>query len=78
MYVLNLRRNLISVSKLINKGFAVIFANEVIIKRNNIFICSGVETNGLYVITPIASNKHEMELNNSVVTVPYKRKESFF
>ena len=30
---------------------------------------------GLYVITPIASNKHDMELNNSVVTVLSKRKE---
>ena len=26
-------------------------------------------------ITPIASNKHDIELNNSVVTVPSKRKE---
>ena len=26
-------------------------------------------------ITPIASNKHDMELNNSVVTIPSKRKE---
>ena len=56
-----------------NKGFSINFANEVIIGRNNLFICSGVETNGLYVIDPIASNKHDMELNNSVVTVPSKR-----
>ena len=70
LYVPNLRRNLISVSKLINNGFTVSFANEVIIKRNHLFICSGIETNGLYVITPIASNKHDMELNNLVVIVP--------
>ena len=50
--------------------------NEVIIKRNNLFIYSGVETNGLYVIIPITSNKHDMKLNNSVVTVPSKRKET--
>ena len=75
LYVSNLRRNLISVSKLVNKGFLVNFANEVNIKRNNLFICSGVENNGLYVITPITSNKHGIELNNSVVTVPSKRKE---
>ena len=68
LYVPNLRRNLISVSKLINNGFIVSFVNEVIIRRNNLFICSGVKTNGLYVITPIASNKHDMELNNLVVT----------
>ena len=75
LYVLNLRRNLIFVSKLVNKGFTVNFANEVIVRRNNLFIYSGVETNGLYVITPIASNKHDMELNNSVVIIPSKRKE---
>ena len=74
LYVPNLRRKLIYVSKLIDKGFTISFANEVIIKRNNFFICFGVETNALYVITPIASNKHHMELNNSVVSVPSKRK----
>ena len=77
LYVSNSRRNLISVSKLINNGFTVNFANEVIIKRNNLFICYGDETNGFYVITPIASNKHDMELNNSVVTIPSKRKEPY-
>ena len=29
-------------------------------------------------ITPITSNKHDMKLNNSVVTVPFKRKEPSF
>ena len=75
LYVPNSRRNLISVSKLINNGFTVSFANEVIIKRNNLFIYFSVETNGLYVITSIASNKYIMELNNSVVSIPSKRKE---
>ena len=75
LYVPNSRRNLISVSKLINNGFTVSFANEVIIKRSNLFIYSGIETNGLYVIAPIASNKHDIELNNSVVTLPSKGKE---
>ena len=69
-----MRCNLISVSKLVNKCFTDNFANEVIITRNNLFICSGVETNGLYVIAQIASNKHDVELNNLVVTVPSKKK----
>ena len=72
LYVPNSRYNLISVSKLINNEFSVCFTNEVIIKRNNLFICSSVETNGMYVITPI--KKHDMELNSSIVTVPSKRK----
>ena len=78
LYVPNSRRNLISISKLINNGFTVSFGNGVIIKINNLFICSGDETNGLYVITPIASNKHNIELNNSVVITPSKRKEPSF
>ena len=72
LYVSNSRRNLISVSKLINNGFTVSFANEVIIKRNNLFIYFSVETNGLYMITPIASNKYDIKLNNLVVTVQSK------
>ena len=75
MYIPNSRRNLTSFSKLINNGFTVSFANEVIIKRNNLFLYSGDEINGLYVIAPIASNRHDIELNNSVVTIPSKRKE---
>ena len=72
-----LSRNLIYVLKLINNGFTISFANEVTIKRTNLFICSGVKTNGLYMITPIASNKHDMELNNLVIIVPSKRNEPY-
>ena len=36
LYVPNSRCNLISVSKLINNRFTVSFANEVILKRNNL------------------------------------------
>ena len=74
MYVLNSRRNLISVSKLVNKGFTVNFANEAVIKGNNLFKCSGIETNGLYVITLIAFDKHDMELNNSEVLYHLKER----
>ena len=37
LYVPNLRRNLIYVSKLVNEGFSVNFGNEVVIKRNTFF-----------------------------------------
>ena len=49
----------------------------MVIKRNGSFICSGIKSNGLYVITPNVSNDSIMELNNSMVTVPTKRKELF-
>ena len=36
LYIPNSRRNLISISKLVNKVLTVNFASEVIIKRNNL------------------------------------------
>ena len=47
----------------------------MVIKRNSYFVCSGIKSNGLYTITPNVSNDSIMELNNSMVTVPTKRKE---
>ena len=70
-----MRRSLISVSKLSNKGYSFTFGTEVAIKRNGSFICSGIKSNGLYVITPNVYDESIMELNNSMVTVPTKRKE---
>ena len=70
-----MRRNLISVSELSNKGYSFYFGTEVVFKRNGSFIYSASKSNGLYVITPNVSNDSIMELNNSMVTVPTKRKE---
>ena len=67
--------NLISVSELSNKGYSFTFGTEVVIIRNGSFICSGIKSNGLYVITPSVSDESVIELNNSMVTVPTKRKE---
>ena len=70
-----MRCNLISVSKLSNKGYSFTFRTEVVIKRNSSFIYSGIKSNGSYVITPSVSDESTMELNNSMVIVPTKRKE---
>ena len=75
LYVPLMRRNLILVSELSNKGYPFTFGIEVVIKRNWSFICSGIKSNGLYVITPSVSDESIMELNNSMVTLPTKRKE---
>ena len=56
--------------------FQLILQTKLLFKEI-FFIYSGVETNGLYVITPSTSNKHDIELNNSVVTIPSRRKEPF-
>ena len=67
--------NLISVSKLSNKGYSFTFGTKVVIKRNDSFIYSGIKSNSLYMITPSVSDESIMELNNSMVTIPTKRKE---
>ena len=72
-----MRRSLISVSELSNKRYSFTFGTEVVIKRNGPFICSAIKSNGLYVITPSVSDESMMELNNSMVTVPTKRKEFY-
>ena len=77
LYVPLMRRNLILVSKLSNKGYSFTFGTEVVIKRNGSFICSGIKSNGLYMITPSVSDESVMELNNSMVTVLTKRKEPY-
>ena len=49
----------------------------MVIKINGSFICFGIKSNGLYVITPSVSDESMMKLNNSMVTVPTKRKEPY-
>ena len=47
LYIPLMRRNLISISELSNKGYSFIFGTEVVIKRNGSFICPGIKSNGL-------------------------------
>ena len=61
LYVPLMRHNLISVSKLSNKGYSLSFGTEVVSKRNGSFECSGIKSNGLYVIIPNVSNDSIME-----------------
>ena len=70
-----MRRNLISVSELSNKGYSFTFETEVVIRRNGSFIYSDIKSNGFYLITPNIFDESMMELNNSMGTVPTKRKE---
>ena len=51
LYVPGFRKNLISVPKLFLDGYSVIFNDNVVIMRNNSFICSGMLVNNLYTIT---------------------------
>lgn len=64
LYVPSLRRNLISVSSLVNKSYSITFGTEVVIKRNGTFICSGKVINGLYLLTPTMYEIHDTKINN--------------
>ena len=64
LYVLSLRRNLISVSSLTNKRYSINFGTEVVIKRNSTFICSAKVINGLYLITITMYEIHNTKITN--------------
>ena len=57
LYVANVRRNLISTTYLGKHGYYVILKDNVVIKNDKVFICSGNIMDGLYILTP---DKHEL------------------
>ena len=52
LYVTNIRRNLISVPSLALIGYTCVFGQNVVVKINGSFICSGNLSNGLYFVHP--------------------------
>ena len=57
LYIPNVCRNLIFVTYLVRHGYCVILKDNVVIKMDKMFICSGNNVDGLYIITP---DKHEL------------------
>ena len=74
LYVSSIRRNLISVSTLVNEGYFFSFGTEVVIKRHGSYICFGIKSNGLYLITPTNLEVLEIEKPNRPLNL--KRKSS--
>ena len=76
-YVPNVRRNLISANYLGKHGYCVILKDNVVIKKDKVFICSSNIMDGLYILTP---NKHELynsKLDNDSCKI-IKEKVSFY
>ena len=74
LYVPNVCRNLISATYLGKHGYCVILKNNVVIKKDKVFICSGNIVDGLYILT---SDKHELynsKLDNNSHVKSLKRK----
>ena len=58
LYVPNVHRNLISTTYLGKNGYCAIQKDNVVIKKDKVFICSGNIFDGLYILTP---DKHELD-----------------
>ena len=74
LYVPNVHRNLISATYLGKHGYCVILKDNVVIKKDKVFICSGNIVDGFYILT---LDKHELynsELNNNSHVKSLKRK----
>ena len=61
LFVPDFKRNLVSVSCLVEHGLTVQFNSSVSIKSNNVFICSGLLINGLYFLTPVSYSINAIE-----------------
>ena len=64
-YVPSFKRNLISVSCLVQDNYSVLFNKMVEIRKNNSFICSGKMDGNLYFIKPKAHSLLDTELVNN-------------
>ena len=64
LYVPNVCRNLISVTYLGKHRYCVILKDNVVIKKDEVFICYGNIVDGLYILTPDKQELYNSELDN--------------
>ena len=74
LYVLNVRRNLIFATYLGKHGYCVILKDNVVIKKDKVFICFRNIVDGLYILTPDKHELYNFELNNYSHVKSLKRK----
>ena len=74
LYVPNVRRNLISATYLGKHGYYVILKDNVVIKKDKVFICSGNSVDGLYILTPDKHELYNSELDANSHVKSLKRK----
>ena len=65
LYVPNVHRNLISATYLGKLGYYVILKDNVVIKKDKVFICSGNIVDGLYILTPDKCELYNFELDSN-------------
>ena len=74
LYVPNVRRNLISATYLGKHGYCIILKDNVVIKKDKVFICCGNIVDGLYILTPNKNELYNSELDNNSRVKSLKRK----
>ena len=74
LYVPNVCRNLISATYLGKHGYCVILKENVVIKKDKMFIHSGNIVYGLYILTPDKHKLYNYELDNNSHVKSLKRK----
>ena len=73
LYVLEVRKNLISVLRLGCSGYSFLFTAKLIVKFNNKFVASGILQDG-YVINSIDNSLNCIENDNAASMLSLKRK----
>ena len=76
LYVPNVRRNLISATYLGKHKYYVILKDNVVIKKDKVFICSGNIVDGLYILNPDKHELYNFELDHNSHVKSLKRKFS--
>ena len=74
LYVPNVRMNLISATYLGKHGYCVILKDNVVIKKDKVFICSVNIMDDLYILTPDKHESYNFELDNDSHAKSLKRK----
>ena len=74
LYVPNVCGNIISATYLGKHGYYVILKDNVVIKKDKVFICSGNIVDGLYILTPDKHVLYKSKLDNNSHVKSLKRK----
>ena len=74
LYVPNVCRNLISIGYLGRQGYDVILKDNVVIKKDKVFICFGNIVDDLYILIPDKHELYNSELDNNSHVKSLKRK----
>ena len=73
LYIPNVRRNLISTTYFGKYGYCVILKDNVVIKKDKVFIYFGNIVDGLYILTPDKHELYSSELDNNSHVKSLKR-----